>query len=222
MNEEEGNEVANDLPTTHLDDEDEEELPELVFGTASVPIFSRVPGQNTAGREAFAGTSEAYQPLRSELIRLVTNAHEARDRKAAMEAAAAKQAEKEAANADDGQTTIDERSTNQAQLAGNATNVGTATDGHRVSASETIDSETAAMIGSNNIATVPTSHQEGLGNVVGRMMMPELPCTNMEHHCRLPSRPLLSAGRCLVSGRSKTKHRSQLEPLSRRQRSRTL
>ncbi|SPO31926.1 probable conserved hypothetcial protein [Ustilago trichophora] len=172
MNDEEGNTAANDIHTTHIDDEDEEELPELVFGTASVPIFTRITGPDAAGRDPFAGTIEAYQPLRSELIRLVTTAHEARERKAAMEAAA-KQAEKDAANADDGQTTIDERSTNQGQTATNANNGGTAADDRRVSASETIDSETAAIIGSVGVSTVPVSHQEGLGNVVSRMMMPE-------------------------------------------------
>ncbi|KAJ1018592.1 hypothetical protein NDA16_004874 [Ustilago loliicola] len=170
MNEDEGNVAANDVPATHFDDEDEEELPELVFGTASVPIFTRIPGYTAAGREPFAGTMEAYQPLRSELIRLVTSAHEARERKAAMEAAA-KQAEKDAAKADE--TTIDERSTNQVQATTAANSGGLAADGRRVSASETIDSETAAIIGSSGMATVPTAHQEGLGNVVSRMMMPE-------------------------------------------------
>ncbi|KAJ1036120.1 hypothetical protein NDA18_000263 [Ustilago nuda] len=171
MTEDEGNVAANDLPSTLFDDEDEEELPELVFGTASVPIFTRIPGYAANGREPFSGIVEAYQPLRSELIRLVTGAHEARERKAAMEAAA-KQAEEDAAKADE--TTIDERSTNQAQaVAAGANTGGLAADGHRVSASETIDSETAAIIGSPDMATVPTAHQEGLGNVVSRMIMPE-------------------------------------------------
>ncbi|SPC68168.1 probable conserved hypothetcial protein [Ustilago sp. UG-2017b] len=171
MTEDEGNVAANDLPSTLFDDEDEEELPELVFGTASVPIFTRISGYAATGREPFAGIVEAYQPLRSELIRLVTGAHEARERKAAMEAAA-KQAEEDAAKADE--TTIDERSTNQAQAAAAGANTGGLTaDGHRVSASETIDSEAAAIIGSPGMATVPTAHQEGLGNVVSRMIMPE-------------------------------------------------
>ncbi|KAI3486749.1 hypothetical protein L1887_49699 [Cichorium endivia] len=123
MNQDEGNTAnAADIHNTHLDDEDEEELPELVFGTASVPIFTRIHG-SAAGREPFAGTSEAYQPLRSELMRLVTNAHEARERKAAMEAAA-KQAEKDASNEDDGQTTIDARSTTQGGVAANAPKCG--------------------------------------------------------------------------------------------------
>lgn len=170
MNEDEGNVPAKDVPATHFDDEDEEELPELVFGTASVPIFTRLPRHTASGREPFAGAVEAYQPLRSELIRLVTSAHEARSRKAALEAAA-KQAEKDAAKADE--TTIDERSTNQVQPASAANNGALTADGRRVSASETIDSETAAIIGSPGMATVPTAHQEGLGNVVSRMMMPE-------------------------------------------------
>ncbi|SAM86512.1 probable conserved hypothetcial protein [Ustilago bromivora] len=171
MTEDEGNVAANDLPSTQFDDEDEEELPELVFGTASVPIFTRIPGYAATRREPFAGIVEAYQPLRSELIRLVTGAHEARERKAAMEAAA-KQAEEDAAKADE--TTIDERSTNQAQAAAVGANTGgLAADGHRVSASETIESETAAIIGSPGMVTVPTAHQEGLGNVVSRMIMPE-------------------------------------------------
>ncbi len=173
MNEDEGNTAnAADIHNTHLDDEDEEELPELVFGTASVPIFTRIHG-SAAGREPFAGTSEAYQPLRSELMRLVTNAHEARERKAAMEAAA-KQAEKDASNEDDGQTTIDARSTNQGGVAANARNADGTTNGPRVSGSETIDSETAAVLGAPGLSTVPAaSHQEGLGDVVTRMMMPE-------------------------------------------------
>ncbi|GAC97375.1 hypothetical protein PHSY_004960 [Pseudozyma hubeiensis SY62] len=172
MNEQEGNTVSQDVPATNLDDEDEEELPELVFGTASVPIFARLAGAGAAGREPFAGTLEAYQPLRSELVRLVTSAHEARERKVAMEAAA-KQAEKDAANADDGQTTIDERSTtnNQGRVGATADSGVAASAGHRVSASETIDSETAAIIGSPGLATVPTAaHQDGLGDVVSRMM----------------------------------------------------
>lgn len=171
MNEQEGNTASRDVAATDLDDEDEEELPELVFGTASVPIFTRITGAGAAGREAFAGTLEAYQPLRTELVRLVTSAHEARERKLAMEAAA-KQAEKDAANADDGQTTLDERSTNNpGQAAENANNGVVASNGHRVSASETIDSETAAIIGGPGLANVPTaSHQDGLGDVVSRMM----------------------------------------------------
>lgn len=172
MNEQEGNTVSHDVPATNMDDEDEEELPELVFGTASVPIFARLAGAGAAGREPFAGTLEAYQPLRSELVRLVASAHEARERKVAMEAAA-KQAEKDAANADDGQTTIDERSTtnNQGRAAATANSGAAASAGHRVSASETIDSETAAIIGSPGLATVPTAaHQDGLGDVVSRMM----------------------------------------------------
>lgn len=173
MNEDEGNVNANDhLHSSHLDDEDEEELPELVFGTASVPIFTRISGAAPAGRNPFAGSPEAYEPLRSELQRLVQSAHEARERKAAMEAAA-KEAEKDAANNDDGQTTIDERSTNQAQHAGNAAAAAGAADGARVSASETIDSETAAIIGSNNVATASVARQqEGLDDVVNRMIVP--------------------------------------------------
>nr|CDI56822.1 conserved hypothetical protein [Melanopsichium pennsylvanicum 4] len=170
MSAEEGSTAANDIHTT-LDDEDEEELPELVFGTASVPIYARISDPDATERDPFAGTMEACQPLRSELIRLVTSAHEARERRAAMESAI-KQAEKDTANADDGQTTIDERSTNQ-QLPVSASINGVAADGRRVSASETIDSETAAVISAPGLATVPTSHQEGLGNVVSRMMMPE-------------------------------------------------
>lgn len=176
MNEGEANVV--DVPATDLDDEDEEELPELVFGTASVPIFTRIPGAGPAGREPFAGTMEAYQPLRSELVRLVTSAHQARERKVAMDAAA-QQAEKDAANADDGQTTLDERSTNQGQATVNTNNgVVPATD-RRVSASETIDSETAAIIGAPGLATVPTAHQDGLGDVVGRMMATDAPSSSM-------------------------------------------
>ena len=161
-------------PAPESDDEDEEELPELVFGTASVPIFVRIPGASAsaAGREPFAGALEAYQPLRSELTRLVASAHEARERKAAMEAAA-KQVEKDAANVDDGQTTIDERSTSnnpgQTDAAINSGAVGS--NGHRVSASETIDSETAVILGSAGLASVPAAaHQDGLGDVVSRMM----------------------------------------------------
>ena len=172
MTSEVGKVPTTNLPTTKLDDDDDEELPELVFGTASVPIFTRIPGDNAAGRQPFAGTTEAYQPLRSELIRLVTQAHEARERKAAMEALA-KQAEKDVANADDGQTTIDERLPNQGEAAGHPANGGVAADGRRVSASETIDSETAAIISAPGLANIPTSHQEGLGDVVSRMMMPE-------------------------------------------------
>lgn len=171
LNEGEANTVTHDLPATDMDDE---ELPELVFGTASVPIFSRIAGGSAAGREPFAGTLEAYQPLRSELIRLVTSAHEARERKVALEAAA-KQAEKDAVNADDGQTTIDERSTtNQGQAAANANAGGAASSNdRRVSASETIDSDTVAMIGSPGLASVPTAHQDGLGDVVNRIMANE-------------------------------------------------
>uniref|UniRef100_V5EX73 Uncharacterized protein n=1 Tax=Kalmanozyma brasiliensis (strain GHG001) TaxID=1365824 RepID=V5EX73_KALBG len=176
MNEGEANVV--DVPATNLDDEDEEELPELVFGTASVPIFTRIAGAGPVGREPFAGTMEAYQPLRSELVRLVTSAHQARERKVAMDAAA-QQAEKDAANADDGQTTLDERSTNQGQATVNTNNgVVPATD-RRVSASETIDSETAAIIGAPGLATVPTAHQDGLGDVVGRMMATDAPSSAM-------------------------------------------
>lgn len=173
LNEGEGDTVTHDVPSTNMDGEDEEELPELVFGTASVPIFTRIAGGSAAGREPFAGTLEAYQPLRSELIRLVTSAHEARERKTAMEAAA-KQAEKDAANADDGQTTIDDRSTtNQGQAAVAVNAGGAASNDRRVSASETIDSDTAAIISSPGIANVPTAHQEGLGDVVSRMMASE-------------------------------------------------
>lgn len=174
MNEQEGNNAAQNVAAINMDDEDEEELPELVFGTASVPIFVRIPGASAsaAGREPFAGALEAYQPLRSELTRLVASAHEARERKAAMEAAA-KQVEKDAANVDDGQTTIDERSTSnnpgQTDAAINSGAVGS--NGHRVSASETIDSETAVILGSAGLASVPAAaHQDGLGDVVSRMM----------------------------------------------------
>ncbi|SJX66585.1 uncharacterized protein SRS1_16807 [Sporisorium reilianum f. sp. reilianum] len=173
LNEGEGNTISHDVPATDMDDEDDEELPELVFGTASVPIFTRIAGGRAAGREPFSGTLEAYQPLRSELVRLVTSAHKARERKVAMEAAA-KQAEKDAANADDGQTTIDERSTaNQGQAAVASATGGAASNDRRVSASETIDSETAAIISSPGLANVPTAHQDGLGDVVSRMMATE-------------------------------------------------
>ncbi|MCO5598591.1 hypothetical protein L7F22_052688 [Adiantum nelumboides] len=59
------------------DDGEEEELPELVFGTASVPLYSRiVPGKQSQGI-----SSTLISPTKDEIISLMSTVAEARTRK---------------------------------------------------------------------------------------------------------------------------------------------
>lgn len=192
------------LPTAndhHADFDDEEELPELVFGTASVPIYSRgSSAAPVAHRQAFPGTSEAFHPLRLELMNLVRSGHEARQRKE-REEEAAKQAEKDTATGDDGQTTLDERSTRAPLTSAGGPALRSPVIGdtphqqqqqQRLSTADTIDSEAGAAIGSS-------TRQEGLGDVVGRMMVvppPPAPVhfPDSDNHAPTPQRsvdPLL-------------------------------
>ncbi|PWZ00361.1 hypothetical protein BCV70DRAFT_199649 [Testicularia cyperi] len=191
-------EQVEDLPPQHdsnhhagFDDDEEEELPELVFGTASVPIFSRggLVASSAAAptlRQPFVGAAEAFQPVRGELMELVRAAHDARKRKERLEEAA--KTEKDGNN-DDGQTTLDERSANQAPGVANVTNAaatggeaGSTVDHHRLSASETIDSEAGAAVGGAGISAINATRQEGLGDVVSRMMMPSPTAPQHQSH----------------------------------------
>ncbi|KAN0064424.1 hypothetical protein ACQY0O_002799 [Thecaphora frezii] len=153
------------------DDDDDEELPELVFGTASLPIYCKGQSLATAaaaGRMPFSEGPDRYHPVRQELMQLVAAAHEARERKARNDVAA-REAEAQKAG-DDAQSTV---------VGGG---VGAETSMHnRISASETIDSEPGIQLN----AMQSTSH-DGLGNVVGRMM-----AQNIDHMPARTSRPHL-------------------------------
>jgi len=56
---------------------EEEELPELVFGTASVPVFKRIAGQGSF----FAPSGELVHPTKADLLQLLADARTARERK---------------------------------------------------------------------------------------------------------------------------------------------
>ncbi|EPQ27932.1 uncharacterized protein PFL1_04676 [Pseudozyma flocculosa PF-1] len=92
-------------------DDEDEELPELVFGTASVPIFRKASSTSAsattpaAARKTFGDHADRHQPIRRELLELVAAAHEARERKtrndtAAKEAEASKGSEDAHSNVD--------------------------------------------------------------------------------------------------------------------------
>ena len=171
------------------DDDEEEELPELVFGTASVPIYCREASRNysaaasAAPRLPFSGVSGTYHPVRSELLELVASAHRARERKAHDEAALKAAEDKEAANGDDSHTTIDDRPQSDGRSGLMQGGVG------RPSASETIDSEAGIQL-----TALSSTRQDGLGDVVSRMMANRstdspVPVTSLDS-----GRPLYLAG----------------------------
>lgn len=79
-------------------DEEEKELPELMFGTASVPIFTRSLASAAAPR-GYLGSSTTggrlSQPNRSDILSLVAAASRAREKKAEAEKAAEEKAKKQ-------------------------------------------------------------------------------------------------------------------------------
>ncbi|KDN37251.1 hypothetical protein K437DRAFT_296604 [Tilletiaria anomala UBC 951] len=89
-------------PTNGLDASiEEDELPELVFGTASVPIFKRIPTQTSF----FGGTTETVLPVhptRGDLLKLLEDAKSARERKAQADASRKAAESKKAAGQDSG------------------------------------------------------------------------------------------------------------------------
>jgi hypothetical protein len=70
-------------------EEEEEELPELMFGTASVPIFTHLATNTTSRRQSLTPSSHVMQPNRSDILGLVAAANKARERKTEVDAAAA-------------------------------------------------------------------------------------------------------------------------------------
>lgn len=79
-------------------EEEEEELPELMFGTASVPIFAR-PGSAaqtaTVRRGSLTPASRLLQPSKADILALVSAANRAREKKVEVEAAAGVKAKKQ-------------------------------------------------------------------------------------------------------------------------------
>ncbi|PWN32830.1 uncharacterized protein FA14DRAFT_174505 [Meira miltonrushii] len=80
-------------PQNAYDDDEEEELPELVFGTASVPLYSKI----VSGKQSQGVPSTLISPTKEEILTLMSTVAEARTRKV-QPAAKADQKSEEAEN----------------------------------------------------------------------------------------------------------------------------
>ena len=83
------------LPAPAYENEEEEELPELMFGTASVPIFAKMSGASADPASRLPTVAKLTQPSRADILGLVANASKAKERKVAVEAAAAEKMRKQ-------------------------------------------------------------------------------------------------------------------------------
>lgn len=92
-NRDEQNDSITQLPVLNTQapayEEEEEELPELMFGTASVPIYNRLPTGTSTNT-----SSRMIQPDRFDILALVSAACKARERKAQMDKVAVQKSTK--------------------------------------------------------------------------------------------------------------------------------
>ncbi|SPO41718.1 uncharacterized protein PSFLO_07200 [Pseudozyma flocculosa] len=148
-------------------DDEDEELPELVFGTASVPIFRKASSTSAsattpaAARKTFGDHADRHQPIRRELLELVAAAHEARERKTRNDTAA-KEAEASKGSEDAHSVAGGAGGGGIAGFLGRTMSSSAAANPNRTSGTETLDSDRDIQLNAMDGA--------GLGDVVGRMM----------------------------------------------------
>ncbi|UZJ56774.1 hypothetical protein CBS101457_006094 [Exobasidium rhododendri] len=136
--------ISNEAPPYREESYDDEELPELMFGTASVPIFAR----SSAGdlhQQNRVPLTKLTQPTRADILSLMSSAAQAKEDKADVALAAAKKLKKQ----EDG------------DLEGN----------RRSMADTSIEGEgMSSFLGNSHDRSADESHQPHLGDVATRMM----------------------------------------------------
>ena len=159
------------MPVTHpldgaLGEGEEEELPELVFGTASVPILKRVPHAIASNSFYFQArtttpTSELVHPTKADLRQLLANAKTAQERKLKADAEQKKEADSKL-NASASVVTVGATANGGMGVGADSTRQQHGSD--RRSSSQ--EEGRASVASSGQVAAL------GLGDVVHRMMQP--------------------------------------------------